>query len=244
MNIDLPNRVTGEHTKKIRNSCIGRQHPIHNKFLVALLRKKRIEGCAKSSKQKKRSSKFFSRRQHSLSNVWQATLKSTTAMSQAATSMDQTGQGIATTGDDSNSEPTKANVAGVGNLTLPVSHKKPVRRAGVKVQPDRPARALFCLTLKNPLRKLCIDIVEWKPFEYLILLTIFANCVALAVYTPFPNSDSNTTNAALEKIEYIFLVIFTSECFMKLIAYGFILHPGSYLRNGWNMLDFTIVVIG
>jgi voltage-dependent calcium channel L type alpha-1D len=91
---------------------------------------------------------------------------------------------------------------------------------------DRPVRALFCLGLKNPLRKLCIDIVEWKPFEYLILLTIFANCVALAVYTPFPNSDSNQTNAYLEKIEYIFLVIFTAECVMKIIAYGFAMHPG------------------
>ena len=31
---------------------------------------------------------------------------------------------------------------------------------------------------------------------------------------------------------------------MKIIAYGFILHAGAYLRNGWNILDFTIVVIG
>ena len=31
---------------------------------------------------------------------------------------------------------------------------------------------------------------------------------------------------------------------MKIIAYGFVLHAGAYLRNGWNMLDFTIVVIG
>ncbi|XP_073994416.1 ca[2+]-channel protein alpha[[1]] subunit D isoform X2 [Rhodnius prolixus] len=121
--------------------------------------------------------------------------------------------------------------------------KRPVRRGG-KPPPDRPQRALFCLTLKNPLRKLCIDIVEWKPFEYLILLTIFANCVALAVYTPYPNADSNSTNAYLEKIEYIFLVIFTVECVMKIIAYGFVAHPGAYLRNGWNLLDFTIVVIG
>ncbi|CRL08236.1 CLUMA_CG021010, isoform B [Clunio marinus] len=127
--------------------------------------------------------------------------------------------------------------------TTPTAPKRPVRRGG-KPQPDRPQRALFCLTLKNPLRKLCIDIVEWKPFEYLILLTIFANCVALAVYTPFPYSDSNQTNAYLEKIEYIFLVIFTAECFMKVIAYGFVMHPGAYLRNGWNLLDFTIVVIG
>lgn len=26
----------------------------------------------------------------------------------------------------------------------------------------RPPRALFCLTLQNPLRKACISIVEWK----------------------------------------------------------------------------------
>ncbi|KAM8715266.1 hypothetical protein ACLKA7_002335 [Drosophila subpalustris] len=120
--------------------------------------------------------------------------------------------------------------------------KRPLRRG--KPQPDRPQRALFCLGLKNPIRALCIRIVEWKPFEFLILLTIFANCIALAVYTPYPGSDSNVTNQTLEKVEYIFLVIFTAECVMKILAYGFVLHNGAYLRNGWNLLDFTIVVIG
>jgi voltage-dependent calcium channel L type alpha-1D len=121
--------------------------------------------------------------------------------------------------------------------------KKPVRRGG-KPQPDRPARALFCLNLKNPIRKMCISVVEWKPFEALILITIMANCVALAVFTPFPNSDSNATNATLEEIEIIFMVIFTSECFMKIIAYGLVMHQGAYLSNFWNILDFFIVVIG
>ncbi|XP_026733621.1 muscle calcium channel subunit alpha-1-like isoform X4 [Trichoplusia ni] len=128
-------------------------------------------------------------------------------------------------------------------VQVPVAPRKPPRR-GPKVQQERPKRALFCLTLKNPLRKVCIDIVEWKPFEWMILTTIFANCIALAVYTPYPASDSNYTNWVLEKIEYVFLVIFTGECVMKIIAYGFIMHAGSYLRNGWNLLDFTIVVIG
>lgn len=42
--------------------------------------------------------------------------------------------------------------------------KRPVRRGG-KPPPDRPTRALFCLSLQNPLRKMCIDVVEWKyPF--------------------------------------------------------------------------------
>ena len=47
-----------------------------------------------------------------------------------------------------------------------------------------------------------------------------------------------------EKVEYVFLVIFTIECVMKIIAYGFVAHSGAYLRNTWNLLDFTIVVIG
>ncbi|XP_045539714.1 muscle calcium channel subunit alpha-1-like isoform X2 [Papilio machaon] len=121
--------------------------------------------------------------------------------------------------------------------------KKPARPRG-KPQPEKPKRSLFCLGLKNPLRKLCYDIVEWKPFEYMILTTIFANCIALAVFTPYPSGDTNNTNQILEKVEWIFMVIFTGECIMKIIAYGFLFHPGAYLRNTWNSLDFTIVTIG
>lgn len=117
------------------------------------------------------------------------------------------------------------------------------RKIGPKVT-ERPVRALYCLTLKNPLRRICIGIVEWKPFEWIILITICLNCVALGVYTPHPNRDSNLTNDYLEKIEYFFLIVFTLECFMKIIAYGLIMHSGAYLRSGWNLLDFIIVVIG
>ncbi|XP_069956885.1 muscle calcium channel subunit alpha-1 isoform X14 [Cherax quadricarinatus] len=135
----------------------------------------------------------------------------------------------------------------VASTTDAPTHERkrpPPRRPVGKPPENRPARALFCLGLKNPLRKVCIDVVEWKPFEWFILFTIFANCVALAVYTPYPNSDSNATNAQLEQIEIIFMVIFTLECFMKIIAYGFVLHPGAYIRSVWNTLDFLIVVIG
>ncbi|XP_005988501.1 voltage-dependent L-type calcium channel subunit alpha-1S [Latimeria chalumnae] len=108
----------------------------------------------------------------------------------------------------------------------------------------RPARALFCLNLQNPIRKACISIVEWKPFEIIILLTIFANCIALAVFLPMPEDDTNNTNSSLEKVEYIFLIIFTIEATLKIIAYGFLFHPDAYLRNGWNILDFIIVFVG
>ncbi|XP_031294729.1 voltage-dependent L-type calcium channel subunit alpha-1S isoform X2 [Camelus dromedarius] len=121
--------------------------------------------------------------------------------------------------------------------------KKQPKKPVPEVLP-RPPRALFCLTLENPVRKACISVVEWKPFETIILLTIFANCVALAVYLPMPEDDNNTLNLGLEKLEYFFLIVFSIEAAMKIIAYGFLFHQDAYLRSGWNVLDFIIVFLG
>ncbi|XP_065603601.1 voltage-dependent L-type calcium channel subunit alpha-1S isoform X2 [Cyrtonyx montezumae] len=134
----------------------------------------------------------------------------------------------------------------------PVSHQDDTKKRQQKekskkpVPPvaPRPPRALFCLTLQNPLRKACISIVEWKPFEIIILLTIFANCVALAIYLPMPEDDTNVANSSLEKFEYAFLIFFAIEAMLKIIAYGFLFHTDAYLRNGWNVLDFSIVSLG
>ena len=54
----------------------------------------------------------------------------------------------------------------------------------------------------------------------------------------------NIFNILQERVEYVFLVIFTAECIMKIIAQGFFQHQNAYLRNGWNILDFIIVIIG
>ena len=38
--------------------------------------------------------------------------------------------------------------------------------------------------------------------------------------------------------------IFTVEAALKILALGFVLHRGSYLRNAWNIMDFIVVVTG
>ncbi|VDM98930.1 unnamed protein product [Thelazia callipaeda] len=38
--------------------------------------------------------------------------------------------------------------------------------------------------------------------------------------------------------------IFCFEFLLKVIAFGFVLHKGSYLRSGWNIMDFIVVVSG
>ena len=57
-------------------------------------------------------------------------------------------------------------------------------------------------------------------------------------------AGSLMSNILQEKVEYVFLFIFTAECIMKIIAQGFFQHQNAYLRNGWNILDFIIVIIG
>ncbi|TRY65828.1 hypothetical protein DNTS_018004 [Danionella cerebrum] len=57
-------------------------------------------------------------------------------------------------------------------------------------------------------------------------------------------SESVLLQDLWERVEYLFLIIFTVEAFLKVIAYGLLCHPNAYLRNGWNLLDFIIVVVG
>jgi hypothetical protein len=45
-------------------------------------------------------------------------------------------------------------------------------------------------------------------------------------------------------IDYFITAIFTVECILKVISYGFVRNgEDSYLRSGWNILDFLIVVV-
>ncbi|XP_041848653.1 voltage-dependent R-type calcium channel subunit alpha-1E-like isoform X3 [Melanotaenia boesemani] len=48
----------------------------------------------------------------------------------------------------------------------------------------------------------------------------------------------------LEKTEPYFIGIFCFEAGIKLVALGFVFHKGSYLRNGWNVMDFIVVLSG
>ena len=48
----------------------------------------------------------------------------------------------------------------------------------------------------------------------------------------------------VESSEIMFLALFTFEALIKIIALGFITKPRTYLRKGWNILDFVVVVVG
>ncbi|XP_076093874.1 voltage-dependent calcium channel type A subunit alpha-1-like isoform X10 [Mytilus galloprovincialis] len=106
------------------------------------------------------------------------------------------------------------------------------------------SRSLFIFSEENFIRKYAKIIIEWGPFEYMVLLTIIANCIVLALEEHLPEFDKTPLAVQLEATELYFLAIFCVEALLKIVALGFCLHKGSYLRNVWNIMDFVVVVTG
>lgn len=42
---------------------------------------------------------------------------------------------------------------------------------------------------------------------------------------------------------YTFTAIYTFECLVKILARGFCLHAFTFLRDPWNWLDFSVIVM-
>ncbi|MCI4380496.1 hypothetical protein PGIGA_G00240530 [Pangasianodon gigas] len=105
-------------------------------------------------------------------------------------------------------------------------------------------RSLFIFSEDNVVRKYAKRIIEWPPFEYMILATIIANCIVLALEQHLPGEDKTPMSKRLEKTEPYFIGMFCFEAGIKIVALGFVFHKGSYLRNGWNVMDFIVVLSG
>ena len=87
------------------------------------------------------------------------------------------------------------------------------------------------------LRDCCSKIVGSSLFEWATIIVIMFNCVMLAITNP-----NNEQTPAEKNIDFFFLVFYSSEMVLKIIAMGFILSKNSYLRDIWNILDFAIVL--
>ncbi|XP_060747805.1 voltage-dependent P/Q-type calcium channel subunit alpha-1A isoform X2 [Tachysurus vachellii] len=78
----------------------------------------------------------------------------------------------------------------------------------------------------------------------MILATIIANCIVLALEQHLPDGDKTPMSERLDDTEPYFIGIFCFESGIKILALGFAFHKGSYLRNGWNVMDFVVVLTG
>ena len=82
----------------------------------------------------------------------------------------------------------------------------------------------------------CFIIIKNDVFEGISLFVILANSLTLAI------EDPESPNAFIKLLDDIFLALYTVEMSLKVLGLGLIFSKGSYLRDYWNILDFTIVV--
>uniref|UniRef100_A0A8C0VXJ3 Sodium channel protein n=1 Tax=Cyanistes caeruleus TaxID=156563 RepID=A0A8C0VXJ3_CYACU len=97
--------------------------------------------------------------------------------------------------------------------------------------------ALYILTPFNPIRKIAIKIlVHSYPFFLIMLImcTILTNCVFMTMSNP-PDWTKN--------VEYTFTGIYTFESLIKILARGFCLEGFTFLRDPWNWLDFSVILM-
>mmetsp|Transcript_29439 Transcript_29439/g.68551 ORF Transcript_29439/g.68551 Transcript_29439/m.68551 type:complete len:2248 (+) Transcript_29439:46-6789(+) len=111
--------------------------------------------------------------------------------------------------------------------------------------------AYFLCTKEHFLRQLCIRIIGYelklggvkiKVFDNAILACILISSLCMAIDSPLSNPDFWLTQL-IRGADKVFAVVFILEMCIKLVALGLFMHPGSYLRSGWNWLDCIVVVV-
>uniref|UniRef100_G1STZ7 Sodium channel protein n=1 Tax=Oryctolagus cuniculus TaxID=9986 RepID=G1STZ7_RABIT len=94
--------------------------------------------------------------------------------------------------------------------------------------------ALYLLSPFHPIRRAAVKILVHSLFSLLIMCTILTNCVFMAQHDPPPWT---------KYVEYAFTAIYTFESLVKILARGFCLHAFTFLRDPWNWLDFSVIVM-
>uniref|UniRef100_A0A8C7FQP9 Sodium channel protein n=1 Tax=Oncorhynchus kisutch TaxID=8019 RepID=A0A8C7FQP9_ONCKI len=92
--------------------------------------------------------------------------------------------------------------------------------------------ALYIFSPFHPVRRASIKVlVHSYPFCLFIMCTILTNCCFMAMSEPEYWA------------KYTFTGIYTFESLIKILARGFCVGPFTFLRDPWNWLDFSVIVM-
>eukprot|EP00736_Rhodelphis_marinus_P009837 Rmarinus@m.21844 len=109
--------------------------------------------------------------------------------------------------------------------------------------PQGAAHSLFVFSRESPTRKWCTAIVRHPLFERFVLGVVL-QCTAFLLVDDPTDPDSFRSHVVRGGL-MVFTWLFCIEVALKVVAYGFVLDKGSYLRSGaWNKLDFIVAVSG
>lgn len=100
--------------------------------------------------------------------------------------------------------------------------------------------AIFAFNFNFRIRRAAHWVVNLKYFDFFIMVVISLSSIALACEDPV--DEESEKNKILNYFDYAFTCVFTMELLLKVVDLGIILHPGSYLREFWNIMDAVVVI--
>ena len=103
-------------------------------------------------------------------------------------------------------------------------------------------RSLCLFSAESAVRRAAYSVVTSPIFDNVILVLILISSVMLAVDSPLLDPASQLARA-LYVMDVVFTAAFVAEALLKILAKGFLLGPGAYLKSGWNILDFGIIAL-
>ncbi|XP_076326543.1 voltage-dependent T-type calcium channel subunit alpha-1G-like isoform X2 [Tachypleus tridentatus] len=107
---------------------------------------------------------------------------------------------------------------------------------------ERQHLSLFVFSKSNRFRMVCSRLADDKRFDYSVLFFIALNCITLAMERPNIPPDS-TERTILTAANYVFTAVFALEMFIKVVAKGLWYGKYAYLKNGWNIMDGSLVLV-
>ena len=104
-------------------------------------------------------------------------------------------------------------------------------------------KSLWLFSNQNRLRILLYQFIQHRYFDNAILCIIVVSSIQLILENPLYDPESLLLKTT-DIIDKIITAIFLLEFMIKTIVYGFIAcGSNSYMRTGWNVLDFCVVSI-
>ncbi|XP_076018233.1 sodium channel protein type 5 subunit alpha-like [Genypterus blacodes] len=94
--------------------------------------------------------------------------------------------------------------------------------------------ALYIFSPFHVIRSIAIKVLVHSLFSLFIMCTILTNCCFMGLSDPAPWT---------KYLEYTFTAIYTFESVIKILARGFCVVPFTFLRDPWNWLDFTVILM-
>jgi hypothetical protein len=91
---------------------------------------------------------------------------------------------------------------------------------------------------KNIIRRACMWLLTKPAFENFIIVCIIVSSISLAMDSPLEDPSSQHL-IVLHVLNEVLTVTFVFECLVRVMALSFV----GYIRDGWNVLDFMIVLI-